>query len=174
MSDHIVQAVDDDEINCQIPTAAPPGSSLNLEYCNVLIKISQLSSLVAKKLSSVRAFRMSAEFAVKSVLQLDEQLNAVKRSVQPVLDLDSPINPNQLPGSLSLKHVVYLQCAYFSTILDIHTFFSCPWGRNLLGLTPHPVLCAQAERSTQIVAETCRRAILATVHIHPDASTPVP
>jgi len=44
----------------------------------------------------------------------------------------------------------------------------------MLGLTPHAALRSQVEKSTQMVAETCRNAILATEHIRFEASTPVP
>ena len=133
-----------------------------------------MSSLVAKRLTSVRAFRAGAQALVRSVSKLNEELNALKRSIEPVLSLGSPIGLNRLPPGMSLQQTMYLQVAYFNTVLDIHTALTYPWSRSILNLTPHPALRGQVEKSAQIVAETCRSAILATEHIHSDASTPVP
>ena len=171
---HVAQIIDDDEINCQIPITSSAGSSLNIGYCTTLIQLAQMSSLVAKRLSSVRAFRAGAQALVRTVTELDEELYALKQSIEPVVSLGSPVNLNRLPQGMTLQQTIYLQIVYFATVLDIHTALTYPWSRSILSITPQPVLRSQVEKSAQKVAETCRSAILATEHIHFDASTPVP
>jgi hypothetical protein len=147
---------------------------MNLQYFSILIRLARLSSAVSKRLSTVRAFQQGAELLVRSVAELDEQLNALKRSVDPILFLDSPVKLNQLPAGMTLQQTMYLRYGFFNLTLDIHTALTYPWSRSMLGLTPHAALRSQVEKSTQMVAETCRNAILATEHIRFEASTPVP
>jgi hypothetical protein len=129
---------------------------------------------VSKRLSTVRAFQQGALLLVRSVAELDEQLNTLKLSVDPILFLDSPVKLNGLPLGMTFQQNLYLRYGFFNITLDIHTALTYPWRRSMLGLTPYTAIRNQVEKSTQVVAETCRNAILATEHIHFDASTPVP
>lgn len=169
----MAKMINDDDINCEAPTIAPTDSTVSLFYCRTLVSLVQLSSLVAKDISSVQAFRNGPETLALTVSELDRKFAAMQNSIQPILDLSRPANRGHLPDSLSSQHVVYLQYAYFSTLLDIHTALTCPWIQDILGLTQHATLSAQIERSTQIVAQACRDAILITRHIEIDASTPL-
>ncbi|KAJ2905583.1 hypothetical protein MKZ38_004877 [Zalerion maritima] len=166
--------IDDDDINCQVPTVAPPSSSVNLFYCNTLIRLAQLSSLVAKRLSSVQAFRQGPEALVRTVGELNEKLVVIKRSIEPILSLSDPLDLSKLPHSVSFQQAVYLQYTYYNTVFDIHTVLTYPWSQSILGLTQHPALRTQVERSTEMVARSCRDAILATKHICIAACTPLP
>lgn len=147
---------------------------MNAVYCNILIRLAQLSSLAAKRLSSVQAFRQRPEILVGAVSELDEELTTLKRSIEPILCLGSPLDLNKLPMGMSLQQTIYLQYAYFNTVFDIHTVLTYPWSQSILGLAQHSTLRSQVERSIHVVAEACREAILATKYIHVDASTPVP
>ncbi|EXJ70411.1 uncharacterized protein A1O5_06479 [Cladophialophora psammophila CBS 110553] len=166
--------IDDDDVSCQVPTSAPPDSTVNIEYCNTLIRLSRLSSLVSKRLSTVQAFQQGAEALVRSVAELDEQLNVLKRSIDPIISCPSAPCPTQLPSRMTPQQIMYLRGAIQSITLDIHTSLTYPWSRSMCGLTPHAALRDQIETSTQVVAEICRQAILGTEHIRFDASTPVP
>ena len=147
---------------------------MNLAYCQVLIRLAQLSSKVARKLSSVQAFRKGTVHIVRTVSDLNDECEALKQYMDSVLGLDNPINPSRLPPGLTLAQTTYLKFTYFNVVLDIHTYLTHPWSLTLLGLTPHPTLRIQAERSIQKVVETCSSAILGTEHVHISASTPVP
>lgn len=150
------------------------GSSANLFYCDTLVRLAQLSSLACKRAFSYQAFHKGAKALVEAVAELDELLQALKSSIQHILTLDTPVDPNHLPSSLSLQQTLYLQYAYFNTVLDVHTVLALPWSQNILGLRSEPSLGSLLERSTQIVAKACQDAILATKYIHLDASTPLP
>lgn len=111
---------------------------------------------------------------VRSVAELDEQLNTLKRSIDPIISRPAAPSITLLPSGMTLQQTMYLRGALQSIALDIHTSLTYPWSRSLLGVTPHVALRDQVETSTQIVAETCRQAILATELIRFDASTPMP
>lgn len=147
---------------------------MKLQYFSILIRLARLSSVVFKRLSTVRAFQQGAEILVRSVTELDQELSSLKRSVNPIILLDSPITPNRLPAGMTLEQIIYLRCGFSNLTLDIHTALTYPWSRSMLGLTPHAVLRDQVEKSTRMVAETCRNAIMITEHIHFSASTAVP
>ncbi|KAH0846011.1 putative fungal specific transcription factor [Fonsecaea pedrosoi] len=168
------ELIDDDDVSCQVPTSAPPDSSVNIEYCNTLIRLARLSSVVSKRLSTVQAFQQGGAALVRSVTELDEQLNMLKRTIDPVICRPSSPSPSHLPPGMTMQQVMYLRGALQSITLDIHTALTYPWSRSICGMTPDAALRDQLETSTQIVAETCRQAILATEHIRFDASTPVP
>lgn len=129
---------------------------------------------MAKRLSSVQAFRRGAVAFAKSVSELEERLDALHLSLEPGFSLSAPIDFKRIPLGMSLQQILYLKYFYFNMVLDIHTALTFPWSRSILGLTPHPALQNQLARSTALVAETCRSSILTTQHIHFDAITPVP
>jgi hypothetical protein len=152
----------------------PLGSSLNLEYFGILLKLAQLQSLVAKRLSSVQAYRRGAASLVKSVSELDEALKALHLSIEPKLVLSGPLDFKSMPVDMSLQQTLYLKYFYFNMVLDIHTALTFPWSRSTLGLTEHLALRNQLRKSMNVVAETCRNSILTTQHISFGTSEPVP
>ncbi|KIV79464.1 hypothetical protein PV11_07026 [Exophiala sideris] len=166
--------IDDDDVSCQVPTSAPPNSTVNVEYFNILIRLARLSSLVSRRLSTVRAFQQGVEYVVRSVAELDEQLDALKGSIDPTISNSTPPKSSPISSSMTPQQIFYLRSALFSLTLDMHTSLTYPWSRSMLGLTPCATLRDQVNKSTQIVAETCRKAILASDHVQFDASTPVP
>jgi len=166
--------INDDEINCQVPTTAPSGSFVNITFCEMLIKLARLSSLVATKLSSVRAFRQRPEVMVRTVSGLDDRLLTLKSSFQHIFHIDAPIDPARLPPNLNLYQAVYLQFVYYCIVFDIHTALANPWSRAILSSESNNSVAIQSQQSSRIVAETSRAAIWATKNIHLDANTPVP
>lgn len=153
---------------------SPRGTAMNLQYYNILVTLSQLNSSAAKRLSSIQGFRVGVSALVTAVTELSEQLDTIRRSLQPIISLGDSLSVNRLPPGWSMQQAVYLQYVYFNTILDIHTALTCPWSRTLLGMTPDPTLRIQVEKSNLVVVETCRKAILATESINMHAGTPVP
>ena len=166
--------MDDAEINCQIPQTLTPGSSANVFYYDTLIRLAQLSSQAYHKIFSYQALQNISQALVGEITSLDAQLESLKRSKEHVFRLDAPIDPNELPTCLSLHRAIYLQYAYYVTLLDIHTILAIPWSQNILVSMHEPSLAVQRERSTQKVARTCRDIILTTTHMNFDASTPHP
>lgn len=148
------------------------GSSVNLEFCRILGELSQLSSLVSRRLSTARALRRRLETLVTTVSELHDQLDAVRRRVDSALYLNSRFSPNIISGAMTLQQVVYLRYLFFSITLDIHTTMTCPSAYAVLDLTADVSLLTQAHKSAQIVAETCRNSIQLTEYIHLNAGTP--
>ncbi|KAK5304001.1 hypothetical protein LTR99_004457 [Exophiala xenobiotica] len=165
--------IDDDDINCQVPTTAPRGGAANVAYCQVLIRLAKVSSLAAKSLSSVQACRQRPNQLLKTVRELDEQLIALRSEYKSTLRLEPRMQSSRGAPALSRQQTVYVQYAYYNAVFDVHTIFTYPWSQSVLGLMQHPELVEQVEHSTQVVCATARDANLAMHHIEVDASTPL-
>lgn len=109
-----------------------------------------------------------------TLINLDKQLEDLKRLKEQVFCLDAPIDTSSLPASLNLHQVIYLQYAYHITLLDIHTALTIPWSQKLLTIIHDLSVAEQLEVSAQKVARSCRSIILATKHINIHAGTPHP
>jgi len=172
-TDHVHQITDDDDISCQIPTYAPTGSSVNVLYCNMLIRFSQLSSLVNKRLLNVQAFRRTTGATISTVLDLDQQLRSLKESMAYLFCVDAPINPLNPPTSISFKEALHLQFTYYNILSDIHTTLTYPWSQAMLRPQESSEHRKHIETSCATAADAARALILATKWVHLDANCPI-
>lgn len=171
--DGVTQITDDASISCQIPTEAPPGSSVDVVYCNMLIRFSQLSSYVIKHLSSADAFQRPTGEIIHIVTTLDQELRTLKESMKYLFCVDAPIDPSALPSFITLNQALHLQFAYYNLLSDIHTTLTYPWSQAMLQPTDNPDHQKQVDLSVSIVADAARALILATKWVHLDANTPI-
>lgn len=141
-------------------------------YCNMLIRLSQLSSRVNKQLSSVQAFRQPTSATIRTVVDLDRQLRALKDSMAYLFSVDAPINPVTLPASITLNQALYLQFTYYNLLFDIHTTLTYPWSQTMLRPLENAAHQTQIQASRSIVADAARSLILATKWILVDANCP--
>lgn len=145
---------------------------MNLEFCTILSELSQMSSVVSKQLSTARAHRRRIETLVTTVSELHEQLEAVKQRVDSALYLTSRFHPNLISSTMTLQQVMYLRYLFFNITLNIHTNMTSPSAYSVLNHTTDTLLLSQAQKSAQIVVDTCCSAIKSTEYIHLDAGTP--
>lgn len=136
----------------------------------MLIRFSQLSSLVHKRLSNVRAFRQTPDITVSTVIYLDHQLHMLKESMSYILQVDAPINPSKLPKCISLTQALHLQFMYYHIMFDIHTTLTYPWSQALHTLQENSEHRKQIDLSYSRVANAARGLILATKWVHLDAN----
>ncbi|OAL31714.1 hypothetical protein AYO20_08107 [Fonsecaea nubica] len=167
--------IDDSDITLPLPTTVSPGSTLNLKFAVTLILVSHLSSMVSKRLTSMYALRQGLDYLVHVVSKLDEKLEALKKSLEPILSSSSMQTvPGHRPSGMSLKQILFLRYAISNVTLGIHTSLTHPWAEYLFAHQKRRAeLQPQIDRSSQIVAETCRNAIRMISKIQFDASTPV-
>jgi hypothetical protein len=170
---YLSKIIDDDDISCQIPTSVPQRSTINLDCLTYIIKHAQISSLISKRLATVKAFRQTPKQILKCVCELDMQIQQWRESLPPFLQPDEPIRLNELPQNIHLYHVMYLRYAYFGSVSAIHSIFTYPWNSAVFGIDQTPVLRNQISLSTKIVVEAARSIILATKYIDIDASSPI-
>jgi hypothetical protein len=176
IADRRQQAIDENEITCPLPTAGDTGSALSLAYCHSLIRISKVSSKIEKRLSAVRCVEQGPAVTIQTIAQFDTELADVKQSLRKSfgLALGDRITALPPPGGLTTEQLLYIQYAYMTAILSIHTVLAYPWMRALIGVrSPNQFRDAIAQ-SVAAVIKCSREAILLTEYIHFTAQTTVP
>lgn len=167
------QAIEDDEITCRMPTSCPPGSSVNLHYLRVFVRLCQLYSVVDKRLSSARLSRQTSEELVRNVQELVERLDSLQQSFRAELGLELPLDLAKLPDYFNIKQALSIQFTYYNLLWEIHTPLLHPWYRGTPNLKQHPEYRSQIKSSTSVVASTSRAAILDSKYIQIGVDCPL-
>ncbi|KAH8691680.1 fungal-specific transcription factor domain-containing protein [Talaromyces proteolyticus] len=162
--------IDDDEISSQVPEKALSGQLGDTIYCHVLIQLIRLCSTTKKRLSSAQALRQTPAQLIETIRNLNQELDGLKRSIQPDFALDAPLETSQLPKGMTLRQAQSLQSHYFSLVLDINTPLAYPWSGVHTSIDQDMAALAQIGASCDAVARASRAAILATRQIRVDAS----
>ncbi|KAM3418752.1 hypothetical protein BST61_g4726 [Cercospora zeina] len=169
--------IDDDEVTCSLPRFnASVGDAFSLAYGDSLVRVSRVSSRIEKRLSAVQCSRMGPTATMQAVDQLHSELESVKNSLHDryKLNLSTRIFPSSLPPNFKLEQLVYLQYAYLTALLSVHTIWAYPWIRTMLGLSAEDKFRDHVVRSAEIVARTSREVIVMTEHIHFRSQATVP
>ncbi|KIW32374.1 uncharacterized protein PV07_03926 [Cladophialophora immunda] len=166
--------IDDEEINCRLPTSDRADGSVNVRYVQACIRINHLSSVIRQALFRAAAWRQTPEELVNNVVVLQKKLDELRASLRDQCQLDLPMNLTNPLGGLNMQQALSLQFLYYNLTWDIHTTLAHPWFRGVTGLDRHPDFQGQIAESCLIVAETSRAAILDCRFIHIDASCPMP
>jgi hypothetical protein len=166
------QAVDDDDISCQIPVEAPPGSTINVEVFTHIIKHAQVSSQISKRLMSVKAFQQTPTALMETVNLLDAQLKQWKESLPPFLEPSSSFKSTSLPPNVRQLHVILIHYAYYGSLMAIHTIFAYPWILAIIGSDQSQMIREQEILSSNTIADAARNIIRTTRYCEIDAAKP--
>lgn len=195
-----VQAIDEDYVNCPIPSTMAAGSSssgpdsANLEFVRATIKHAQISSAISKQLISAKAWRDSLETTMAHVQVLEKRLDDWRNSLHQEFISSPPFfkradSPRR--AGTQTSHILFLHFCYYSSVIAIHGVFCYPWNRPELqrqqqqqqqkhprqdGRALHissPQVHAQIERSTKAVAEASRQIILAVQGLEITSAMPL-
>lgn len=128
-------------------------------------------------LRSPAEFRQKPEAVVSEVWELHNRLIGLRTSMDSSLYgtgslFEGPIN-TQRPFKMSAMQIIYLRYTYYSALLDVHTTLTYPWSQGVFDLERHPAIRSQVDQSSQVLAETCRAALLTTKHVNVCADTPL-
>ncbi|OQU99364.1 Fungal specific transcription factor domain-containing protein [Cladophialophora immunda] len=166
-------AIDDDDISCPIPTVVIPGHQLNLEFFRNTVNHAKISSLVLKRLSTVKAMQQSPEDTLTVVQDLHQELLAWYESLAPCFRSSPPYRAKSLPLGIQPQHVIFTRFIYSGSLIAMHAGFCQPWSRPGLASSSSPRVVAQRQRSTEIVASAARDIIMATQGLTVSAGSPV-
>ncbi|OQU95760.1 Fungal specific transcription factor domain-containing protein [Cladophialophora immunda] len=154
-------AIDDDEISCQIPSEACPGSTLDVEAFTYLIRHAQISSQISKRLMSVKAFQQPPSTLLETVAELDHQLHEWRDSLPPGLRPDDRLRSFQASRDARYLPTILMHCAYYGSLMAIHTIFAYPWVYStIFGNGRGVVTQDQVIFSSNTVAEAARNIII--------------
>ena len=143
---------------------------MDFTVTTICIKMTQILSRAYKRLSSARALRQSTKELVEAVTELDQEVNALKRSIEHVISLDEPLDTFPASAKMSMFQSTLIYFVYYELLFEIHSPLMLPW----VGHTSARHLQAfqsEFERSCSIVAETARAAILASRFVHLNANS---
>ncbi|KID91330.1 Transcription factor, fungi, partial [Metarhizium majus ARSEF 297] len=161
-------SIEDYEISSHVPTCCPLGGSVHLGYFTAMVKLSQLLSLVNKKLSQVRSTGSAAEGLVKVIQDLDHSLEELQQSLGDVLGVKLPLDLSNIPANLNNHQALSIQSLYYNVVWDIHTPLTYPWLRGAFALDQDAPTRTQIQASSSTVATSSRAAVLGTRHIYLD------
>jgi hypothetical protein len=113
---------------------------------------------------------------IQAIAQFDTELADVRQSLSESfgLTLGDKITSLPPPGGLNMEQHIYIQYAYMTAILSIHTVLAYPWMRALIGVRAPNQSRDAIARSVAAVIKCSREAILLTEYIHFTAQTTVP
>lgn len=159
-----------------MPSAGYSPGAFNLAYCHSLVRISKVSSQIEKRLSAVRCYRAGAAATIQTVQQLQLELIAAKTSIYEAfgLVLGENIELSKVPENITLDQFIYVQFAYCTAMLSVHTVLAYPWIRPLIGLRLDDGFRDDINRASDAVASVSREILRMTEHIRLKPYTPVP
>ena len=146
---------------------------MNLQLLTNIIEHARISSAIGKRLTTVKGLRRPLDDMIKTVHELEEQLQSWKESLPPLIRPGTDIKHNNLPSRTHLSYVLYLRFAYLGSLTAIHSIFFYPWNLPRFGADQNPALATQIVLSTEAVVEASRNIILTTKQIEVDASSPI-
>jgi hypothetical protein len=142
-----------------------------------LIYIAQharISSRIAKQLASGKSFRQTYAKTLEVIQELNTELQEWRDSLPPFLQPDVPTTRHgKRPQNNNMYHVMYLRCAYYGSIIAIHSILTHPWNSSLFGSGQSSALQDRISISSHLVVNAARSIILDTDAIHITASTPI-
>ncbi|MCJ1299227.1 hypothetical protein MMC08_002019 [Hypocenomyce scalaris] len=165
-------AIDDDDISCQVPNTVVPGSAMDLDVLTAYVQHAQLSSMISRRLLSVKSFQQSPSVLIQTVQELGQRLQHWRDSLPPVLQMNRIIKSAELPRNIQVLHVVKIRFLYCGSLMAIHTVFAYPWISALFGNAQTQAVRNQIAISSNAVAEGARSLILAVRSISVDVASP--
>lgn len=92
-----------------------------------MIKHAQISSIVYKRLYSVKAGKQTAQDRIRAVRELDTTITQWRDSLPAYLQPGKVIKRSNLPDGIQFDHVLHVHYAYYGTVINIHGRY--PWDR---------------------------------------------
>ncbi|KAK5217827.1 hypothetical protein LTR72_009490 [Exophiala xenobiotica] len=154
-------AIDDDEISCQIPSEACPGSTLDVETFTYIIRHAQISSRISRRLMSVKAFQQPSSTLLETAAELRHQLREWRDSLSPSMRPGDRLKSLSIPRDGRHFQTVFMHYAYYGSLMATHTIFAYPWVYStIFGNNPGTVTQDQLIESSNTVAEAARNIII--------------
>lgn len=131
-----------------------------MEFFHLMVKHSQITSLIMKRLSARKTRTKSVDHILQTVRDIDEQLHDWHVSLPPYYKSDYASLTKELPDGVTQFHVNFVSLVYNSCLLVIHNIFCYPWIRLGPGNGSHPEALAQRRKSLDVVADAARNIII--------------
>ncbi|KIV98021.1 hypothetical protein PV10_01714 [Exophiala mesophila] len=166
-------AIDDDNVSCELPNHAPPGSTIDVPFFRHAVGMGKVATQLAHRLCSVTALRQSPLAFIEAANDIGQQIEVWRQSLGQ--DFQTPgkaINVKSLRPNMKALHVIYLQFMYYSAIQSAYAIFSFPWVASILGIEKSQTFQEEAAIKSLKVADAARNNILIAKAMDLDAALP--
>lgn len=165
------QMIDDNLITCLVPATAPNGNTMNVDFFTYCVRHAQILSGVVKKLTLRKLLKYSPDKLIDTLRQLSRRLEEWKDSLPAFAKPQKRTRRPDLPDSWDVWHAVYLQCAYYSAAIAIHSLLAHPWSADVLSPLPSASMAILRNESSTMVADASRNMILTTNELKINAAS---
>lgn len=131
-----------------------------MEFYLIMVKHSQITSLVFDRLSARKTRKKSARQILLVAQDLDKQLRQWHNSLPSHYRNGPPFKDAKAPSGISQFHISFISLVYNSCLIVIHTTFCYPWIRLGLENDQGPEILAQRQKSLDVVATAAREIII--------------
>lgn len=156
-----LQILDDDDITCEIPKTAVPGSTIDPIVLRGVVEHAQICSLMSKRLAAIRTLRHSPDDLMSIVRQLGDSLDSWWTSL-----------PEHLKNNSSSEDNIRFCHMYHGSRIALHTNFTYPWISVLITGNKSQDYQDQLMLSANRAAESAREIIMSTRKIDANVSSP--
>ena len=120
------QAIDDDDISCQIPVSICPGSTIDIQAFTAVIRHARISSRISKTLLSVKAFQQPPNTLLETALELHQHLQHWRSSLPAAMQPGDHVRTLQVSPYTKLLPSILIHYSYYGSLMAIHTIFAYP------------------------------------------------
>ncbi|EUC31929.1 hypothetical protein COCCADRAFT_6237 [Bipolaris zeicola 26-R-13] len=127
----LYRAIDDDDIDYELPTVAPDGNPNILAFMRCAIQHAQISSAILQGLMTTKARRQPLQQIAKTVHQYDQQLRTWYNNVPFAFRTKTGSDFRaQAPLGLHINHLMYIELSHHSVLAIVHCIIRHPWNIN--------------------------------------------
>lgn len=156
----MLQAIDDCDITCQMPTEVAPGEPTDIVQVRTALTHAQLSSEITRAITALKCSTPTLTDLLNTIDELNAKLQAWWDSV-PAFIRDCKYNlpgaAAKLPAGTRLQQVIYQHYAHYGSLLAIQSLTVHPWHKILVPTDP-----AERAKFNNLVASSTAIRIKAT------------
>lgn len=176
-----MQIIGDDNISCDLPLQAQPGSRGDVTLARSMITILQISSRISQKIFAANAAGHKLSHVIETMAEINRDLQQWRSDL---LSWDKDQKQMQATGYNSpsaskqrlrdpTMHRRYTDMTYYGTVIYLHSVLATPWLRSMFKEDQDSdAQRAVTEASSLSVAEASRSIINSLRHINIGATTP--
>lgn len=158
------QVINDDDVNCDIPTSVAPGSPIEIDMFTYIIQTCQFYDRISRQLQRIQALEAPAKEMLDLVSQFHTQLQSWKNSLPADSQPCDRLKQWQMPDTVRSLGMLTIHCSFYDLMMVVHSIFAYPWVTELFSGHDDTNLAlqvnAQMAASSDIVANAARSLIV--------------
>ena len=136
-----------------------------------MIQHAKIVSQISKRLMSARAFPQPTDMLLANLHELETQLRSWRDSLPQDIRPPDSMKHFRLPKVERPLPVLFIQNAYYGSLLNIHCVLTYPWIKQVLPNSPQPVPDGEILRSAETAASAARSLVLIASRLEINAAS---